>query len=157
MKRSQMSLYLATLSCQNSGCTDLICTKPKTMFRLTKFLKVHYTIAWVARPVHSDKGCRTLSIVIVPIPNDICCMFPHNEWSFTESKLLVHFQSHSDIPYLPLTPMGKKQNSIFHMTVKQNLGEQNPICLYTKCGSAYDLVMLLCCTELPCPMHSGVS
>ncbi len=38
----------------------------------------------------------------------------------------------------------------------QNVGEQNPIYLYTKCGSANDLVMLFWCTELPYHMHSGV-
>ncbi len=39
----------------------------------------------------------------------------------------------------------------------QNVGEQNPICLYTKCGSANDLVLLLCGTELPYHICSGAS
>ncbi len=39
----------------------------------------------------------------------------------------------------------------------QNVREQNPICLYAKCGSANDLVMLLCCTKLSFHMHRGVS
>ena len=37
--------YLATLPCQNAGCTHPICTKSKTVFKITKFLKVQHTIA----------------------------------------------------------------------------------------------------------------
>ena len=40
---------------------------------------------------------------------------------------------------------------------KQKFGEQNPIHLYTKCGSANDLVMLHWCTELSYYMHPDVS
>ena len=39
----------------------------------------------------------------------------------------------------------------------QNMAEQNPIHLYTKCGSANDLIMVLCCTELPYHMYPYVS
>ncbi len=38
----------------------------------------------------------------------------------------------------------------------QNGAEQNPIDLYTKCGSANDLVMVLCCTELPYHLYPDV-
>ena len=38
----------------------------------------------------------------------------------------------------------------------ENRGEQNPIHLYTKCGSASDLVMVLCCTEIPYHLYPDV-
>ena len=37
-----VSLNAATLSCQNAACSDPICTKRKTVFKLTKFVKSTY-------------------------------------------------------------------------------------------------------------------
>ncbi len=43
---------MATLPCENSASSSRICTKQKTVFELTKFVKVYNIIGKVAPLVH---------------------------------------------------------------------------------------------------------
>ena len=51
----EVELNLVTLPCQNLACIDPICTKRKTMFKLTKSVKEHYDFEKVAPLVHIAK------------------------------------------------------------------------------------------------------
>ncbi len=51
----EMDFNLVTLPCQNLACIGLICTKRKTMFKLTKSVKVHYKFEKVVPLVYVAK------------------------------------------------------------------------------------------------------